>query len=141
MPSYRASEPTARPDFVDPGEYQVEVVNAEETVSQKGHDMIELKLRVQPSGASLFDHLVFTETSFWKIDAFRAATGENVLSGEEVEIHADDLIGRTGRARLIVEEFSGRKRNKVAAWIAPQPVAPASAASAATKPNDGDNAF
>jgi hypothetical protein len=64
-----------------------------------------------------------------------------VLSGEEVEIHADDLIGRTGRARLIVEEFNGRKRNKVAAWIASQPAAPASAASPSVKSNDAHNAF
>ena len=54
MPSYRSSEPTARPDYVEAGEYTVEVANAEETVSQKGSDMIELKLRVQPSGA-IFD--------------------------------------------------------------------------------------
>ena len=139
MPSYRSSEPTARPDFVEPGEYTVEVINAEETVSQKGSDMIELKLRVQPSGAIFFDHLVFLETAFWKIDAFRAATGESVTPDEEVDIHADDLIGRTGRARLTVEEFNGRKRNKIAAWLPPKPAAPALAATATAKPKDDDN--
>lgn len=140
MPSYRSSEPTARPDYAEPGEYTVEVVNAEETVSQKGSDMIELKLRVQPSGATFFDHLVFTETAFWKIDAFRAATGDDVTPDQEVEIHADDLIGRTGRARLVVEEFNGRKRNKVAAWLPPKP---ANAAphhpNANLQPKDDDN--
>ena len=142
MPSYRSSEPTARPDFVEPGEYTVEVINAEETVSQKGSDMIELKLRVQPSGATMFDHLVFMESAFWKIDSFRAATGETVTPEEEVEIHADDLIGRTGRARLTVEEFNGRKRNKIAAWLPPKPAAPAPVATAATanaKPKDDDD--
>ena len=142
MPSYRSSEPTARPDFVEPGEYTVEVVNAEETVSQKGSDMIELKLRVQPSGATMFDHLVFMETAFWKIDAFRAATGESVTPDEEIEIHADDLIGRTGRARLTVEEFNGRKRIKIAAWLPAKPAALAAAAPTATgaaKPKDDDN--
>ena len=138
MPSYRSSEPTARPDYVEPGEYTAEVLNAEETVSQKGSDMIELKLRVQPSGATLFDHLVFMETAFWKIDAFRAATGENVAPDQEVEIRADDLIGRTGRARLVVEEFNGRKRNKVAAWLAPMP-ANAALTVANPKPKNDDN--
>jgi hypothetical protein len=138
MPSYRSSEPTARPDFVEPGEYTVEVVNAEETVSQKGSDMIELKLRVQPSGATMFDHLVFMESAFWKIDSFRAATGESVTPDEEVDINADDLIGRTGRARLTVEEFNGRKRNKVAAWLPPKPTSPTPAAATA-KPKDDDN--
>ena len=138
MPSYRSSEPNARPDFVEPGEYTAEVVNAEETVSQKGSDMIELKLRVQPSGATLFDHLVFMETAFWKIDAFRAATGENVTPDQEIEIRGDDLIGRTGRVRLIVEEFNGRKRNKVAAWLAPMP-ANAALTNANPKPKNDDN--
>ena len=36
---------------------------------------------------------------------------------EDVEITADDLIGRTGHARLALEEYNGRKRNKVAAWL------------------------
>ncbi len=138
MPSYRSSEPTARPDYVEAGEYTVEVANAEETVSQKGSDMIELKLKVLPSGATFFDHLVFTESAFWKIDAFRAATGENVTPDQDVEIRADDLIGRTGRARLIVEEFNGRKRNKVAAWLAPKPTN-AALAGANAKPKDDDN--
>jgi hypothetical protein len=138
MPSYRSSEPTSRPDYVEPGEYTVEVVNAEETVSQKGSEMIELKVRAQPSGATFFDHLVFTESAFWKIDAFRAATGENVTPDQDVEIRADDLIGRTGRARLIVEEFNGRKRNKIAAWLAPKPVN-AALNNGNPKPKDDDN--
>ena len=119
MPSYKASEPSSRPDFVEAGDYTVEVLEAEETLSQKKHEMIELKLKAEPLGAVFFDHLVFTSSSFWKIDAFRASTGENVVPDEDVEIIADDLIGRLGRARLIVEEYNGRKRNKVAAWLPP----------------------
>ena len=137
MPSYRSSEPTSRPDFVEPGEYTLEVLNAEEAVSQKGSDMIELKLRIQPSGAILFDHLVFMDTAFWKIDAFRAATGEHVGADQEVEIRADDLIGRTGRAKLIVEEFKGRKRNKVGAWLLPAPAsAPLHTATPSANPDE-----
>ncbi|XHR27642.1 MAG: DUF669 domain-containing protein [Chthoniobacteraceae bacterium] len=121
MPSYKSSEPTSRPDFVEPGDYTVEVINATETVSKKGSDMIELKLKVLPDEAVFFDHLVFVENAFWKIDAFRAAIGEIVLPDEEVDIHADDFIGKQGRARLAVEEYNGRKRNTVAAWLVPVP--------------------
>ena len=116
MPSYTASTPTERPDFVDPGDYQVEVIDAIETVSKTGHEMIELKLRTSP-GSYLYDFLVFIPNAFWKIDSFRAATGEVVSPEEDVEITADDLIGRTGKARLSVEEYNGKKRNKVVAWI------------------------
>ena len=132
MPSYTSSEPTSRPDYVESGDYTVEVINAEESISKSRNEMIELKLKVEPSGAILYDNLVFTPNAFWKIDAFRAATGETVTPNEDVEINADDLIGRTGRARLIVEEYNGRKRNKVAAWLAP-------GAPARAKGGDDDN--
>jgi hypothetical protein len=116
MPSYTASTPTERPDFVEPGDYQVEVIDAIETVSKGGHEMIELKLRTS-AGSYLYDFLVFIPNAFWKIDSFRAATGEEVTPEDDVEIIADDLIGRTGTVRLIVEEYNGKKRNKVASWL------------------------
>lgn len=117
MPTYKSSEPTSRPDFVPAGDYTVEILNAEESVSKQGNDLIELKLKIEPSGAICFDNLVFTPNAFWKIDAFRAATGETVVPDEDVNIECDELIGRTGKARLVVEEYNGRKRNKVAAWL------------------------
>jgi hypothetical protein len=119
MPSYRSGDAT-RPEYVNAGEYSVEITGAEETVSKNKNDMIELRLKVAPDGVVLFDHLVFADSSFWKIDAFRASIGEKVVPGEEIDIVADDLIGRTGKVRLIVEDYQGRKRNKVAAWIVPQ---------------------
>ena len=121
MPSYKSSEPTSRPDFVEPGDYTVEVLNAVETLSSKRSDMIELKLKVHPEGAVFFDYLVFVENSFWKIDAFRAAMGETVRPDQDVDISADDFIGKKGRARLLVEEYNGRKHNKIAAWLVPTP--------------------
>ena len=119
MPSYTASTPTERPDFVEAGDYQVEVIDAAETISKSGHEMIELKLRTS-AGSYLYDFLVFIPNSFWKIDAFRAATGDIVTPDDCVEIFADDLIGRSGTARLTVEEYNGRKRNKVTAWLTPK---------------------
>ena len=109
MPSYTASTPTERPDFVEPGNHHLEVVDATESISKGGHEMIELKLRTS-AGSYLYDFLVFIPNSFWKIDAFRAATGDIVTPDDCVEIFADDLIGRSGTARLTVEEYNGRKR-------------------------------
>jgi len=140
MPSYNASTPTERPDFVEPGDYQVEVIDAIETVSKTGHEMIELKLKTLV-GSYLYDFLVFIPNAFWKIDSFRAATGEEVSPEEDVEIIADDLIGRSGTARLTVEEYNGKKRNKVAAWLTRKatsatPKAPAKPATQATEQDD-----
>ena len=139
MPSYKSSEPTSRPDFVEPGDYTVEVINATETVSKKGSDMIELHLKVLPEGVVFFDHLVFVENAYWKIDAFRAAIGEIVLPDEEVDIHADDFIGKQARARLAVEEYNGRKRNTVAAWLVP--VSKPATSSTPKKGDDDDLPF
>jgi hypothetical protein len=134
MPSYNASTPTERPDHVEAGDYEVEVIDAIETVSKTGHEMIELKLKTT-AGSILYDFLVFIPNAFWKIDSFRAATGEAVKPEDDVEITGDDLIGRTGNARLIVEEFKGKKRNKVAAWLTPRAGAkPASKAARTAKP-------
>ena len=116
MPTYRASEVSERPNHVEAGDYPVEVIDAVETVSKNGHDMIELKLKTG-AGSLLFDFLVFTPAAFWKIDAFRAATGETVTPDLDVDLTPDDLVGRIGRARLIVEEYNGRQRNKLAAWL------------------------
>jgi hypothetical protein len=116
MPSYTSSTPQERPDHVEPGDYEVEVVDAIETISKGGHEMIELKLKTS-AGSYLYDFLVFIPTAFWKIDAFRAATGEMVEPDQDIEITADHVIGRTGTARLTVEEYNGKKRNKVVAWI------------------------
>jgi chemotaxis receptor (MCP) glutamine deamidase CheD len=142
MPSYKSSEPTSRPDFVEAGDYTVEVINATETVSKKGSDMIELHLKVLPDGAVFFDHLVFVKNAFWKIDAFRASIGENVLPDEDVDIHADDFIGKQGRAHLSVEEYEGRKRNKIAAWLVPTiPKANSTPPTASKKDDDDDLPF
>ena len=136
MPSYKASEPSVAPEAVKPGEYSCEIINAEEGKSQSGgNPIISLKLRLE-NEAVLYDRLVFTASAFWKIDSFRAATGEVVSPEEDVEITADDLIGRTGKARLSVEEYNGKKRNKVAAWLPPKPgesTAPKSTSKPATQ--------
>jgi len=138
MPSYKASTPTERPDHVEPGDYEVEIVDAIETTSKNGHEMIELKLKTS-EGSYLYDFLVFIPNAYWKIDAFRAATGENVVAEEDVEITADDVIGRTGSARLSVEEYNGRKRNKVASWLTGKATPTAPKPSSQPEPGSDDN--
>lgn len=119
MPSYKASEPSVAPEAVKPGEYNCEIINAEEGKSQSGgNPIISLKLRLE-NEAVLYDRLVFTPSAFWKIDSFRASIGQKVVPDEEVNIEADELIGKTARIRVINETYEGRQRSKVAAWLLP----------------------
>jgi hypothetical protein len=119
MPSYKASEPSVAPEAVKPGEYHCEIINAEEGKSQSGgNPIISLKLRLE-NEAVLYDRLVFTPSAFWKIDSFRAAIGQKVVPDEEVNIEADELVGKTARIRIVNETYEGRQRSKVAAWLMP----------------------
>ena len=140
---YTSSNEAPKSYHLPAGDYPVTIVEASETVSRStGADMIKLTLDAEaPDGATakVFDYLVASASSAWKIDAFRRALGHEVVQGEPVELSAEDLIGRTLRARLKVEEFNGRANNKVEAWLAPlagssnAPV-PAPRASAPTAP-------
>ncbi|MBC2592817.1 DUF669 domain-containing protein [Ruficoccus amylovorans] len=105
------------PRFVPNGDYLVTVIEASETLSKAGDEMIKLKLEVEGHGVYLYDYLVATESSFWKIDTFRKAIGDRVVEGEEVELNASALEGRQGHARLRIEEYQGKKSNKVELWI------------------------
>jgi hypothetical protein len=134
------------PRFVPAGDYLLTVLEAAETVSQNGTEMIKLKLEVEGHGVRLFDYLVASESSYWKIDTFRKAIGEAVTQGEEVELVAANLEGRQGYARLRIEDYQGKRNNKVDMWLTKRPATrpaspkPATATAAAMK-EDGDEPF
>jgi hypothetical protein len=140
---YTSSNEAPKFQHLPAGDYPVTIVEAVETVSRSsGADMIKLTLDAEgPDGTTVkvFDYLVASPSSAWKIDAFRRSLGEDVVLGEAVELSASDLVGRTLRARLKVEEFNGQQNNKVDAWLAPKDgtAAPrATAPAAAAKPED-----
>jgi uncharacterized protein DUF669 len=118
MPEYT----TGVQQVVPEGEYDFTVDEASEKESQKGNPMIELQLLVEHDGAKVrvFDNLVFVEAAFWKIDAFRFATGEKLVEGQKVSFEAEDCIGRCGRCHLYVDNYEGRTRNKVDSYLPPK---------------------
>jgi len=85
---------------------------------------------VEGHGCRLYDYLIASESTAWKIDTFRRAIGETVHEEVEVEIVARELIGKKARARLKTEEYNDKLNNKVDAWLEPakpasKPAAPA----------------
>jgi hypothetical protein len=125
MPTYTMGHDETLPE----GVYDFMVVDATERESQKkadgtgGNPMIELEMMIKgPSGKNalrVFDHLVFTPKSFWKIDAFRLATGEKLVEGQTVSFEAEDCIDRAGKVWLTVESYQGRDRNRVGEYLDP----------------------
>jgi hypothetical protein len=120
---YTSSADAPKTYHLPAGDYAVTILEAAETVSRStGADMIKLTLEAEAAdGASckLFDYLVASASSAWKIDTFRLALGQTIVPGEPVELDAANLPGRTLRVRLKVEDYNGRANNKVDAWLAP----------------------
>ena len=107
MPTYQAKKPEAPQSsskyHVEPGVYKCDVYTAEEKRSKPKPDgsgnnpMIELTLKVMlpdgKTGPEIRDYLVFTAKSGWKIDSFRASSGEAVLDGD-CDLTAESCEGR-----------------------------------------------
>lgn len=145
---YTPSDQPAKSYHLPAGDYPVTIVEASETVSRtSGASMIKLTLEANgpddttDATIKIFDYLVASPSSAWKIDAFRRALGHEIVKGEAVELAAEDLVGRTLRARLKVEEYNGHLNNKVEAWLAPLAgvAAPARASASAPTATQSDD--
>lgn len=104
------------------GVYDFEVSDATDKVSNKGNDMAELKVRVfnaEGNFRTVFDYLVDTENSAFKIRNFAAATGM-LPEYERGELKAMDMLGRTGKCKLIIsKDKSGQypDKNSIADYL------------------------
>jgi len=125
VPSYTASEPKrAAVYYVEPGKYRVKVVNAVEKTSQNNNPMIKLDVQVLlpdgTDGPEIWEYLVFTAKSSWKIDQFLASIGRPVIPGEEVNVDCEDIVGEVGVALVGDEPGStnpDHKFNKIERWL------------------------
>lgn len=113
------------------GDHRMIVIESKEASASSGSDMIKMRHRILgPVGGpdfeegeylDVFDNLVFHRNALWKIDQFRAATGEKVVPGELVDVRAEDQDGKTFIAALGVEKDNkDRDRNRVIAYIIPE---------------------
>ena len=124
MPSYKAATPTFTA-LIPEGDYLVRVTGAALARAKSGNNMIELKLIVEGPehvGTTLIERLVFTPSVFWKIDQFRAATGDKIVEGEDVNVDAQFCVGRKGWVSVITEEYNGKPQNKVDSWLDPKSI-------------------
>lgn len=121
MPTYTAGTPQSQEFHVKPGEYKFRVVDAKEEKSKAGNPQIKLKLKILLPGGkeahSVFDYLVFTPSSVWKVDAFLKATDKHPGEGQTVDVEAADCIGLEGRFRLSEETYNGKLQNKVESYL------------------------
>lgn len=103
------------------GEYDFEVLDAEEKQSKQGNEMVELKVKLEGADGrsfTLFDYLVSTDGMAYKVKHFAKAVG--LLSEyEKGDMAAEYMLGRTGRCKLAVQPAKGGypAKNVIADYI------------------------
>jgi hypothetical protein len=97
---------------------------SEQEVAAAGNDMIKLKVAIYNADGrrrTVFDYLMDTESMGYKLRHCAAATG-NLTDYERGELHADDLVGKTGTCKLGIrkatEEYPAQ--NQINDYIVPQ---------------------
>jgi hypothetical protein len=141
MPSYTQTAPAS---FTVPdGKYTIEIEHAETKISQppKNNEYIRMKCRVQmkdgTQGPAVYDNMVFTVKSAWKIDQVREALGASIIPGEPANVEPEDLIGK--RATVILKTDPDTDRNIVDRWVTPKELAAVQTAMKSPAPKDGDD--
>jgi hypothetical protein len=120
------------PQFVEPGDYAFEVIGFECGISAgpktRGSRQTTVKIKLEPSGAHIYETLIFAQSMGWKIDTFVKSTGIAVPIGQMPEELKPDnerlLIGLRGWCTVFIDEYKNpnsqapaKKRNRVSVWI------------------------
>lgn len=105
------------------GVYSFEIIEAEETTSKAGNEMIAMRVKLfNAQGASMLvdDYLVDTPRAAYKVRHCAVACG---LLGEyeKGELFARDLERRTGNVKVVVRKGTGDYpyKNQIADYLAP----------------------
>ena len=120
---FEAGNPNEEPEmFLPEGEYWFRIADATSKRSaSKGEPMIELKLQLynidNTEGPFCFDFVLITPKMKWKVDQFLACIGMHPGEGARIAINAKQYIGLPGYADFRIEEYKGRKNNKVKKFI------------------------
>ena len=113
--------------LVEEGDYVFEVDTCVAGISQgrstAGSETLDLRLRLftgeQPVGAC-YETLVDHEKTRWKLNAFIKCTGYTSVPGE-VNLIPENIVGLRGHCHVYVDEYNGKKRNKVATFYTDRP--------------------
>lgn len=145
MPTYTQTEPQA--PSITPGKHAVEIEGAEtKTGFKSNNEYIRLKCRVKTKdgmpGGTIYDNMVFSTKSAWKIDQIRESLGFAIVPNEPVNVEPEDLIGRSGTVIVEFNEETGY--HEIKRWVSPKELSEAKAilnapSKPAIKDADGDD--
>ena len=124
MPKYIQGQANSPIYYVKPDVYKIEVKKAENQTSKNGNPMIKLECKIilpdSSEGPTIWHYLTFIPKCGENIDNFLASIGKSVVSGEEVEIEPEDVIGEIAFAVIGEEDstkYTDQKVNTLGRWI------------------------
>jgi hypothetical protein len=108
-----------KPDTVEPGVYAATIEQATEKVSKSsGNEMLEILWSIDVNGLIVYDYLVFSEKTGFKVDTLLKATGNAPAKGETVELNAGEMSGWRAFIELTIEDDPKYgKKNKVVKYV------------------------
>ena len=118
-------------ELLAPGNYELEIVDHEFGITQKGDDKLTLRLVNEEGDCYVWCHLMFTEKTSWKVKSLLRALniGEE---GVEVDVNEDMCSRMKGTkvwANVNIDEYNGKRNNRITRFYAERPL------------SDGDEEF
>lgn len=124
--SPKTAEEVALAGLITPGIYDFEVLDAKDTFSKAGNDMVELQIGIfDGSGRSrkVFDYLVDLDSMAFKNRHFAESVGM-LADYERGEMKANDMFQRTGRCKVYVKKDKTGQypdKNAIGDYLPPDP--------------------
>jgi hypothetical protein len=99
----KSADDIKRESLIEPGEYDFEVLSAEDKVSKSGNEMIAVKLAVYVDGKARHAKDWLMEKMAFKLRHFCEATGL-LAKYEAGDFTAADCQGRAGKVRIVIQD-------------------------------------
>jgi len=99
--------------FLDNSDVDFRIDKAEVDHNEKS-EWMALKMEVTDGNGGR--NVVFDNVFPWKMGEVLTAIGKPPVD-KEFDVEPDDLIGQTGRCRVYIDDFQGKTKNKVRAYL------------------------
>jgi|TARA_R100001530_G_scaffold11670_2_gene11173 hypothetical protein len=110
-------------ELLPPGDYEVEIIDHEFGVTQKGDDKLTLTLSEPDTGNYVWCHLMFTPKTEWKVKSLLRALGIS-KEGTEVDVNEElcnNMKGTKVWANISIEEYNGTRNNRISRFLNEKP--------------------
>ena len=110
-------------ELLAPGDYELEIIEHEFGVTQKGDDKLTIRLGDNDSGCHVWCNLMFTPKTKWKVKSLLKALGIG-SEGAEVDVNEEmcnRMKGSKVWANVSIDEYNGTRRNQIGRFLAEKP--------------------